>query len=193
MEAAAGSSQYDFDQAASFLARNVVDWALLVSGEDGEVVDVFSAEDVERIRGFSELGLPSLGADGDFMVGTAMGTRVDEVQHIVVDSKENGKAPSSILEKSDLGAYARGALYALQQEGKKLTQVVMGTQLPFHVNLLALKLLVRFYAMIYSLLLVYGIIGLISGSECLDSSGLSSSAACDTDAEDLTVLTTVVH
>ncbi|KAK9092643.1 hypothetical protein Syun_027554 [Stephania yunnanensis] len=47
-----GSSRYDFDQAASFLARNAVDWAPLVSGEDGEVVDVFGAEDVERIRGF---------------------------------------------------------------------------------------------------------------------------------------------
>ncbi|KAK9128400.1 hypothetical protein Syun_017197 [Stephania yunnanensis] len=64
--AAAGSSRYDFDQATSFLARNAVDWEPLVSGEDGEVVDVFSAEDVERIRGFSKLGLPSLGADGDF-------------------------------------------------------------------------------------------------------------------------------
>ncbi|KAK9094695.1 hypothetical protein Scep_026164 [Stephania cephalantha] len=62
--AAAGSSRYDFDQAASFLARNAVDWAPLVGGEDGEVVDVFSAEDVERIRGFPKLGLPSLGADG---------------------------------------------------------------------------------------------------------------------------------
>ncbi|KAK9121802.1 hypothetical protein Syun_019419 [Stephania yunnanensis] len=54
---------YDFDQAASFLARNAVNWAPLVSGEDGEV---FSVEDVERIRRFSKLGLPSLGADGDF-------------------------------------------------------------------------------------------------------------------------------
>ncbi|KAK9104818.1 hypothetical protein Scep_021662 [Stephania cephalantha] len=62
--AAAGSSRYDFDQAASFLERNSVDWASLVGGEDGEVVDVFSAEDVERIRGFPKLGLPSLGADG---------------------------------------------------------------------------------------------------------------------------------
>ncbi|KAK9151036.1 hypothetical protein Syun_009345 [Stephania yunnanensis] len=69
--AAAGSSRYDFDKAASFLARNPP----LVSGEDGEVVDVFSAKDVERIRGFPKLGLPSLGADGDFMVGAAMGTR----------------------------------------------------------------------------------------------------------------------
>ncbi|KAK9087037.1 hypothetical protein Syun_029431 [Stephania yunnanensis] len=72
---AAGSSRYDFDQAASFLARNVVDWALLVSEEDGEVVDVFSAEDVERIRGFPKLGMSSLGADRDFMVAAAMGTR----------------------------------------------------------------------------------------------------------------------
>ncbi|KAK9127752.1 hypothetical protein Syun_016549 [Stephania yunnanensis] len=49
--------------------------APLVSGEDGEVVDVFSAKDVERIRGFPKLGLPSLGADGYFMVGATMGTR----------------------------------------------------------------------------------------------------------------------
>ncbi|KAK9101181.1 hypothetical protein Scep_024611 [Stephania cephalantha] len=62
--AAAGSSRYDFDQAASFLERNAVDWAPLVGGEDGEVVDVFGAEDVERIRGFRLLGLPSLGPMG---------------------------------------------------------------------------------------------------------------------------------
>ncbi|KAK9092645.1 hypothetical protein Syun_027556 [Stephania yunnanensis] len=42
-----------------FLARNAVDWASLVSGEDGEVVDVFSAEDVEKIQGFLKLGVPS--------------------------------------------------------------------------------------------------------------------------------------
>ncbi|KAK9107444.1 hypothetical protein Syun_023455 [Stephania yunnanensis] len=71
---------------SSFLARNAVDWAPLVSGEDGEVVDVFSAEDVERIQGFLKLGLPSLGADGDFMVGTAMGTREEDkerLEHLV--------------------------------------------------------------------------------------------------------------
>ncbi|KAK9121867.1 hypothetical protein Syun_019484 [Stephania yunnanensis] len=32
--------------------------------EDGEVVDVFDAKDVERIRGFRRLGLPSLGPMG---------------------------------------------------------------------------------------------------------------------------------
>ncbi|KAK9095763.1 hypothetical protein Sjap_021260 [Stephania japonica] len=80
--------------------------------------------------------------------------QIDEVQNTVVDSKENGRAPSPILKKNDWGTYAKGVLYALQQEGMKLTQVVMGTQLSFH-----------------------GIKGMISGSECLDSSGLSSSAA----------------
>ncbi|KAK9151530.1 hypothetical protein Syun_009839 [Stephania yunnanensis] len=72
------ASRYDFDQAASFLERNAVDRAPLVSGKDGEVVDVFSAEDVERIRGFPKLGLSSLGADGDFMVGATMGTREED-------------------------------------------------------------------------------------------------------------------
>ncbi|KAK9123625.1 hypothetical protein Sjap_013227 [Stephania japonica] len=70
--------------------------------------------------------------------------RIDEVQNTVVDSKENGRAPSPILEKNDWGTYAKGALYALQQEGMKLT---------------------------------LGIKGMISGSECLDSTGLSSSTA----------------
>ncbi|KAK9103030.1 hypothetical protein Sjap_020284 [Stephania japonica] len=70
--------------------------------------------------------------------------KIDEVQNTVVDSKENERAPSPILEKNDWGTYAKGALYALQQEGMNLTQ---------------------------------GIKGMISGSECLDSSGLSSSAA----------------
>ncbi|KAK9107134.1 hypothetical protein Syun_023145 [Stephania yunnanensis] len=81
-----GSSRYDFDQAASFPLRNAVDQAPLVSEEDGEVVDVFSAEDVERIRGFPKLGLPSLGADGDFMVGATMGTREEDkerLEHLV--------------------------------------------------------------------------------------------------------------
>ncbi|KAK9123644.1 hypothetical protein Sjap_013246 [Stephania japonica] len=70
--------------------------------------------------------------------------RIDEVQNTVVDSKENGRAPSPILEKNDWGTYAKGALYALQQEGMKLA---------------------------------LGIKGMISGSECLDSTGLSSSTA----------------
>ncbi|KAK9143301.1 hypothetical protein Syun_012701 [Stephania yunnanensis] len=48
--------------------------APLVSGEDGEVVDVFDAKDVERIRGF-EAEIAVVGGDGDFMVGAAMGTR----------------------------------------------------------------------------------------------------------------------
>ncbi|KAK9081720.1 hypothetical protein Syun_030766 [Stephania yunnanensis] len=116
MEAAAGSSQYDFDQAASFMARNAVDWAPLVSGEDWEVVDVFSAEDVEMTRGFSKLGLPSLEADGDFMLGAAMGTREEDkerLEHlvraganvVVLDS-----SPLSVLSLSLTAIYSLVAL-----------------------------------------------------------------------------------
>ncbi|KAK9125736.1 hypothetical protein Scep_014582 [Stephania cephalantha] len=100
--AAAGSSRYDFDQAASFLARNAVDWAPLVSGEDGEVVDVFSAEDVERIRGFPKLGLPSLGADGDFMVGTTMGTREEDKERL--EHLARAGANVIVLDSSPLSA-----------------------------------------------------------------------------------------
>ncbi|KAK9111969.1 hypothetical protein Scep_019488 [Stephania cephalantha] len=45
-----------FRSSGELLARNAVDWAPLVGGEDGEVVDVFGAEDVERIRGFRSWG-----------------------------------------------------------------------------------------------------------------------------------------
>ncbi|KAK9115084.1 hypothetical protein Syun_021881 [Stephania yunnanensis] len=66
--------------------------APLVSGEDGEVVDVFDAKDVERIRGF-RAGAAVVGGDGDFMVGAAMGTRfvlafeseLDEIMNKVVE------------------------------------------------------------------------------------------------------------
>ncbi|KAK9156188.1 hypothetical protein Sjap_003668 [Stephania japonica] len=80
--AVSGSSRFDFDQAAAFLDENGVDCVALVSGEGGEVVDVFCAEDVERIRGYPKLGLPSLGADGEFMVGAAMGTREEDKERL---------------------------------------------------------------------------------------------------------------
>ncbi|KAK9141887.1 hypothetical protein Syun_011287 [Stephania yunnanensis] len=77
--AAAGSSRYDFDKAASFLARN----APLVSGEDGEVVDVFSAKDVERIRGFPKLGLPSLGPMGISWWARRWGRGSDRLRQVI--------------------------------------------------------------------------------------------------------------
>ncbi|XP_059666734.1 inosine-5'-monophosphate dehydrogenase [Cornus florida] len=80
-------SSYDFEQVATFLAAKKLEFVPLVSEKDGEVVDVVTAADVERIRGFpAALGLPSLGADGKFMVGAAIGTREtdkERLEHLV--------------------------------------------------------------------------------------------------------------
>ncbi|KAF6136582.1 hypothetical protein GIB67_029752 [Kingdonia uniflora] len=79
-------SSYTFEQAASALVAKKLDYLPLVSEEDGHVVDLFTTADYERIRNAPELGLPSLGADGEFMVGAAMGTREDDkrrLEHLV--------------------------------------------------------------------------------------------------------------
>ncbi|RVW93855.1 Inosine-5'-monophosphate dehydrogenase [Vitis vinifera] len=53
---------------------------------DDEVVDVVTTADVERIRGFPKLGMPSLDAKGEFLVGAAIGTRESDkerLEHLV--------------------------------------------------------------------------------------------------------------
>ncbi|XP_043717686.1 inosine-5'-monophosphate dehydrogenase 2-like [Telopea speciosissima] len=75
-------SNYTFEQAAAFLAAKKLDYVPLVSEHDGEVVDLFTAADVERIRGYPKLGLPSLGPDGKFMVGAAVGTREQDKERL---------------------------------------------------------------------------------------------------------------
>ncbi|KAI3851086.1 hypothetical protein MKX03_001089 [Papaver bracteatum] len=79
-------SSYTFGQAASVLASQKLDYLPLVSESDGEVVDLFTKGDVDRIQGFPKLGLPSLGKDGNFMVGAAIGTREQDkerLEHLV--------------------------------------------------------------------------------------------------------------
>ncbi|KAL5972470.1 hypothetical protein ACLOJK_039274 [Asimina triloba] len=73
-------SRYSFEQAAGVLAAQKLEYLPLVS--DGEVVDLVTNADVERIRGLPKLGLPSLGADGEFMVGAAVGTREEDKQRL---------------------------------------------------------------------------------------------------------------
>ncbi|KAL5210457.1 hypothetical protein ABZP36_006080 [Zizania latifolia] len=75
------SSSFDFEQAASFLADEGLDYAPLVS-DDGEVIDVITAKDVERIRSYPKLGKPSLGADGKFVVTASIGTREDDKRRL---------------------------------------------------------------------------------------------------------------
>ncbi|XP_043696099.1 inosine-5'-monophosphate dehydrogenase 2-like [Telopea speciosissima] len=79
-------SKYTFEQAAAYLAAKKLDYVPLLSEPDGEIVDLFTTADVERVRGYPKLGLPSLGPDGDFMVGAAMGTREQDkerLEHLV--------------------------------------------------------------------------------------------------------------
>ncbi|KAI3915022.1 hypothetical protein MKX01_039524 [Papaver californicum] len=71
-------SSYTFEQAATFLAARKLDYLPLVSVRDGEVVDVFTKDDVERIQGYPKLGMPSLDKEGKFMVGAAVGTREED-------------------------------------------------------------------------------------------------------------------
>ncbi|PSS06288.1 Inosine-5'-monophosphate dehydrogenase [Actinidia chinensis var. chinensis] len=79
-------SDYDFEQVAAYLAAKNLEFVPLVNEEDGEVVDMVTAADVERIRGFPKMGMPSVGPDGKFMVGAAIGTRESDkerLEHLV--------------------------------------------------------------------------------------------------------------
>ncbi|KAG2545485.1 inosine-5'-monophosphate dehydrogenase-like [Panicum virgatum] len=75
------SASFDFEQAATFLADEGLDYAPLVS-DDGEVIDLITAKDVERIRSYPKLGKPSLGSDGKFVVAASIGTREDDKRRL---------------------------------------------------------------------------------------------------------------
>ncbi|KAL0306084.1 UNVERIFIED_CONTAM: Inosine-5'-monophosphate dehydrogenase 1 [Sesamum radiatum] len=82
-------SSYSFEDVAGYLAKEKVDFVPLVrdNGEEGEeIVNLVTSDDVERIQGFPKLGLPSLGSDGNFLVGAAIGTRESDkerLEHLV--------------------------------------------------------------------------------------------------------------
>ncbi|KAM7466073.1 hypothetical protein LguiB_013635 [Lonicera macranthoides] len=75
-------SSYDFEKVAGYLAAKNLDFVPLVNEKDGEVVGVLTATDVQRIRGLPKAGLPSLGPDGDFLVGAAIGTRESDKERL---------------------------------------------------------------------------------------------------------------
>ncbi|KAL8147094.1 hypothetical protein AgCh_004713 [Apium graveolens] len=78
-------STYDFDDVAGYLAAKKLDFVPLV--KNGEVFDLVSVGDVERVRGFPKTGaLPSLGKNGEFLVGASIGTRESDkerLEHLV--------------------------------------------------------------------------------------------------------------
>ncbi|KAI3466297.1 hypothetical protein Pfo_022960 [Paulownia fortunei] len=80
---------YSFEDVAGYLAKNKLQYVPLVSdnGVEGEeIVNLVTIDDVDRIQGFPKLGLPSLGSDGEFLVGAAIGTRESDkerLEHLV--------------------------------------------------------------------------------------------------------------
>lgn len=77
-------ASFDFERVAGILAAEKRDFVATMN--DGEVVDVVTRGDVERIKGFPKLGLPSVGSDGEYLVGAAIGTREQDkerLEHLV--------------------------------------------------------------------------------------------------------------
>ncbi|XP_051125275.1 inosine-5'-monophosphate dehydrogenase-like [Andrographis paniculata] len=78
-----------FEDVAGYLAKEHLDFVPLVrddSADGDEVVNFVTRDDVERIEGFPKLGMPSLGPDGKFLVGAAIGTRESDkerLEHLV--------------------------------------------------------------------------------------------------------------
>jgi IMP dehydrogenase len=81
------SSTFNFNQVATFLETEGLDFAPLVSG-DGEIIDLITTKDVERIRSYPKLGNPSVGSDGKFIVGAAIGTREEDKERLKYLVKE---------------------------------------------------------------------------------------------------------
>ncbi|KAM5586878.1 inosine-5'-monophosphate dehydrogenase 2 [Rosa sericea] len=70
----------DLGKIEEFMAEKGRDVAATV--RDDEVVDVVGKEDVERIRGYPKLGVGSIGPDGSWRVGAAIGTRESDKERL---------------------------------------------------------------------------------------------------------------
>ncbi|GMH02877.1 hypothetical protein Nepgr_004716 [Nepenthes gracilis] len=75
-------SSHNLDQIVGFLSGKGYELVPTVSESDGEVIDLVTIEDVERIRGFPKMGLPSVGPKGEFIVGASIGTRESDKERL---------------------------------------------------------------------------------------------------------------
>ncbi|KAB5538578.1 hypothetical protein DKX38_016111 [Salix brachista] len=76
---------YDLGQIDGKLKEEGRDF-VVVEKEGGEVVDVVTKEEVERVKGYPKLGKGTVGNDGRWMVGAAIGTRESDkerLEHLV--------------------------------------------------------------------------------------------------------------
>lgn len=77
-------TNYDLGQIHEVLEKNDIDFVVLE--KDGERLDVVTREDVERLKGYPNLGKGTVGPDGKWMVGAAIGTRESDkerLEHLV--------------------------------------------------------------------------------------------------------------
>ncbi|XP_037497868.1 inosine-5'-monophosphate dehydrogenase 2 [Jatropha curcas] len=75
---------YDLAQIDAYLKQQDHDFVLLE--KEGEVVDVITKQEVERVKGYPKLGKGTVGSDGKWMVGAAIGTRQSDrerLEHLV--------------------------------------------------------------------------------------------------------------
>uniref|UniRef100_A0A6N2NCJ6 Inosine-5'-monophosphate dehydrogenase n=2 Tax=Salix viminalis TaxID=40686 RepID=A0A6N2NCJ6_SALVM len=76
---------YDLGQIDGKLKEEGRDF-VVVEKEGGEVVEVVTKEEVERVKGYPKLGKGTVGYDGRWMVGAAIGTRESDkerLEHLV--------------------------------------------------------------------------------------------------------------
>lgn len=73
----------NFEKIAAFLATGQTRGFVTTVDENGEVVDLVTSGDVERIKGYPKSNtVPSLDADGAYLVGAAIGTRESDKERL---------------------------------------------------------------------------------------------------------------
>ncbi|GKV06795.1 hypothetical protein SLEP1_g18636 [Rubroshorea leprosula] len=75
---------YDLGEIEAVLEDRKSDFVVLE--RDGEVVNVVTKDDLERLKGYPKLGVGTVGSDGEWMVGAAIGTRdsdKERLKHLV--------------------------------------------------------------------------------------------------------------
>ncbi|CAN4118502.1 unnamed protein product [Withania somnifera] len=79
-------SSCSFEHVAGYIASEKLEFVPLVNEDNLQVVNLVTVDDLERINSFPKLNLPSLGKDGKFLVGAAVGTRESDkerLEHLV--------------------------------------------------------------------------------------------------------------
>lgn len=79
-------SSFDLEQIDAFLEEKKYNFVPVVNDDDDEVLDLVTKGDVQRIKGYPKLASGSIGSDGKWLLGAAMGTREDDkvrLEHLV--------------------------------------------------------------------------------------------------------------